>query len=78
MQSMMLSMTETNKEQQSLYSLLYKHGESCSFYSLNKGTQQPTGKANRNGVIETIVLKENRLRRYLGNIYSHHASKTPL
>ena len=60
MQSMMLSMTETNKE---LYSLLYKHGESCSFYSLNKGTQQPTGKANRNGVIETIVLKENRLRR---------------
>lgn len=36
MQSMMLSMTETNKEQQTLYSLLYKHGESCSFYSLNK------------------------------------------
>lgn len=63
MQSMMLSMTETNKEQQTLYSLLYKHGESCSFYSLNKGTQQPTGKANRNGVIEAIILKENRLRR---------------
>ena len=42
MHSMMLSLTETNKEQQTLYSLLYKHGESCSFYSLNKGTQQPT------------------------------------
>ena len=63
MQSMMLSMTETNKKQQTLYSLLYKHGESCSFYSLNKGTQQPTEKANRNGVIEAIILKENRLRR---------------
>ena len=63
MHSMMLSLTETNKEQQTLYSLLYKHGESCSFYSLNKGTQQPTEKANRNGVIEAIILIENRLRR---------------